>query len=141
MKAIEDDIMSIFSSMEFFDNALGYTNLMFDEFYPDLEQMRKLYFRRLLAKPEFDAYYRMYKWFTNSLGDIIDQLVPKKTKFLGVDFIYESHPLERNRFRYLFDDIYLRVRDRTIQRPPIQVDTFEPDASTKCQADGRVKKF
>ena len=141
VKAIEDDIMSIFSSLEFFDNALGYTNLLFDEFYPDIEQMRKLYFRRLLAKPEFDAYYRMYKWFTGALGDIIEQLVPKKTKFLGVDFIYESHPLERNRFRYLFDDIYLRVRHRSIERRPVIVDENEPNEGAKCQADGRVKKF
>ena len=116
VKALEEDIMTIFSSLEYFDNALGDPNLLFDEFYPDLEQARKVYFRRLFEKPGFENYFRMFKWFSNSLGYVIEQLIPKKTKFLGVDFIFESHPLERNRFRYLFDEIYLIQNERSFDR-------------------------
>ena len=60
--------------------------------------------------------FKMFKWFSNSLGFVIEQMIPKKTKFLGVDFIFESHPLERNRFRYLFDDIYLTSLERPFDR-------------------------
>jgi hypothetical protein len=116
VKALEEDIMSIFSSLEYFDNAIGKPSLLFDEIYPDIEQARKVYFRRLFAKPEFQNYFKMFKWFSNSLGFVIEQMIPKKTKFLGVDFIFESHPLERNRFRYLFDDIYLTSLERPFDR-------------------------
>ena len=116
VRALEDDIMSMFSELIFFDNALGKPDLIFDEIYPDLDQARKVYFRRLFAKPEFQNYFEMFKWFSNSLGDIIEQLVPRNTRFLGVDFVYESHPLERNRFRYLFDEIYLTSNERSFDR-------------------------
>ena len=131
VKALEDDIMSIFSDLIFFDNALGRPDLMFDEIYPDLDQARKVYFRRLFSKPEFQNYFSMFKWFNRSFGYIIEQLVPRNTKFLGVDFIYESHPLERNRFRYLFDEIYLLSNERSFDRGDILLSQYV----------GTVKKF
>lgn len=124
VKALEDDIMSMFSDLVFFDNALGKPDLLFDEIYPDLEQARKVYFRRLFAKPEFQNYFMMFKWFNRSLGDIIEQLVPRNTRFLGVDFVYESHPLERSRFRYLFDEIYLKSNERSFDRGDILLSQF-----------------
>ena len=125
VKALEDDIMSMFSDLVFFDNALGKPDLLFDEIYPDLEQARKVYFRRLFAKPEFQNYFMMFKWFNRSLGHIIEQLVPRNTRFLGVDFVYESHPLERSRFRYLFDEIYLKSNERSFDRGDILLSQFE----------------
>ena len=95
VKALEDDIMSMFSELIFFDNALGKPDLLFDEIYPDLEQARKVYFRRLYGKPEFENYFKMFRWFNKSLGDIIEQLIPRNTKFLGVDFVYESSPARK----------------------------------------------
>jgi hypothetical protein len=124
VKALEDDIMSMFSDLVFFDNALGKPDLLFDEIYPDLEQARKVYFRRLFSKPEFQNYFMMFKWFNRSLGDIIEQLVPRNTRFLGVDFVYESHPLERSRFRYLFDEIYLKSNERSFDRGDILLSQF-----------------
>ena len=31
---------------------------------------------------------------------------------MGINFVYESHVLERHRFKYLFDEIYLRSLNR-----------------------------
>ena len=138
VKSLEEDIMTLFSTLDFFDDALGRVNLLFDEFYPELEQMRKVYFRRLLAKPEFQAYFNMFKWFSSNLGVIVEQLVPKKAKFLGVDFIYESHTLERPRFRYLFDDTYLTRKQRSIKVTPNGVSGLN-GAQDKLQ--GAVVKY
>jgi hypothetical protein len=124
VKALDEDIMSMFSDMIFFDNAIGRPDLLFDEIYPDLDQARKLYFRRLYAKPEFQNYFSMFKWFNKSLTYIIEQLVPRNTTFLGVDFVYESHPLERNKFRYLFDDIYLLSNERSFDRGDILLSQY-----------------
>ena len=131
VKALEDDIMTLFSNLEFFNNAIGSPNLMFDENYPQLEAAREVYFRRLLAKPEYQAFFDMYKWFSSSLGYILEQMIPKKTKFLGVDFIIESHPLERSRFRYLFDDNYLLSIERSFDRGDLLLSQYV----------GTLKKF
>jgi len=116
VKALDEDIMNIFGTLEFFDNALGRTNLLFDDFYPDIDQVRKIYFDRLDGQPDYQVFFDMYKWFNTALGSMLEQLIPRKTKFLGVNFVIESHVLERNRFRYLFDDIYLKALDRNTER-------------------------
>ena len=58
--------MNIFGTLEFFDNALGKTNLLFDDFYPDIDQARKIYFKRLTAKPDYQIFFDMYKWFNSA---------------------------------------------------------------------------
>ena len=115
-KALDEDIMNIFSDLVFFDNALGRPNLLFDDIYPDLDQARKIYFNRIEEKLNYSTFFEMYRWFNSSLGEIIVQLIPRKTKFLGINFIIESHVLERNRFRYLFDEIYLKALARETDR-------------------------
>ena len=54
----------------------------------------------------------MYKWFNTALGSMIEQIIPRKTKFLGINFVIESHMLERPKMRYLQSDIYLGENDR-----------------------------
>ena len=73
----------------------------------------------------------MYKWFNSSIGMIIEQFIPRKTKFLGINFVIESHVLERNRFRYLFDEIYLLSLQRDTSRGNLFL----------SQIAGNLKKF
>ena len=131
MKSVDEDIMNLFGDLEFFDNALGFTNLLFDDVYPDLDQMRKVYFNRLTGRPDFQVFFDMYRWFNTSLGEIIEQLIPRKTKFLGINFVIESHVLERNKFRYLYDEIYLLALNRNTDRGNLLL----------SQVVGDIKKF
>ena len=131
VKGLNEDIMRIFGSLDFFDDALGATNLQFDDFYPDLEQLRKVYFNRLDEKPDLQIFFEMFKWFTTSYSEMVSQLIPKKTKYLGVNFIIESHVLERSKFRYLFDEIYLKSLERDNSRGNL----------TLSQIVGTIKKF
>ena len=112
VQALNEDIMTLFSSLDFFDNALGDPNLMFDDYYPDLEQLRKIYFNRLVDKINIKQFFEFFKWFDTTLGLMIEQLIPKKTRFNGVNFVIESHTLERHRMRYLSDEIYLKFSER-----------------------------
>ena len=123
--------MNIFGTLEFFNNALGKPNLIFDDFYPDMDQMRKIYFQRLTGNPDYQVFFNMYKWFNSALGALVEQLIPRKTKFLGINFVIESHVLERNRFRYLFDEIYLSALDRDTTRGTLLL----------SQIVGTMKKF
>ena len=116
VKALDEDIMNMFGNLTFFDNALGRPNLLFDDIYPDLDQARKIYFNRVTEKLNYKIFFNMYRWFNSSLGLLIEDLVPRKTKFLGINFVIESHVLERSRFRYLFDEIYLKALARDTSR-------------------------
>jgi hypothetical protein len=131
VKALDDDIMRMFSDMKFFDNALGNPNLIFDDFYPNLDQASKIYFNRLVGDPDYQVFFDMYKWFSSAFGMIIEQFIPRKTKFLGINFVIESHVLERNKFRYLFDDIYLKSLQRDNHRGNLLL----------SQIVGSMKKF
>jgi len=112
VKALDEDIMNIFSSLEFFDDALGQPNMMFDEYYPDIDQVRKIYFNRLIDKINVKKFFEIFKWFDTSFTAFIEQLIPRKTKFLGINYVIESHVLERHRHRYLFDEIYQPAGER-----------------------------
>ena len=116
VRALDEDMMTMFSSLDFFDDALGMPNIIFDEFYPDIDQLRKIYFNRLTDKLNIQQFFEVFKWFDTAFTDLIEQLIPKKTKFLGVNFIIESHVLERPRFRYLFDEIYLKSIERNTEK-------------------------
>ena len=108
MKGINDEMIKIFSDYDFFESALGSTNLLFGDRYPDFIHMRKLYFKNVLDELDAGKYREIFKWIDNSFTDLISNLLPHTTKFMGINFIYENHMLERNRFKYLYDEIYLK---------------------------------
>jgi hypothetical protein len=127
MKGLNENMLSIFSSFESLDDALGRPNLMFSDSYPELAQLRKVYFNNLLEKINLNKYRQLFKWIDNSFTDIIYGLVPRTTNFLGINFIYESHVLERNKFKYLFDEIYLKALPRDASRGNLLLSQFVCD--------------
>ena len=112
VRALNEDMMSLLSSLDFYDNAIGNPELVFSDAYPSLTALRDVYFNRLEKKVNFKNLFEFYKWFDDSLGIMIERLIPRTTKFLGINFIVESHALERAKMRYLFSDIYLGENDR-----------------------------
>ena len=105
--ALDQDIINIFASLDLLDNVIGNPELVFSPDYPDLENLRNIYFNRLTDMVNLKGFFEFYKWFDTNLGQFISQLVPRKTKFLGTNFVIESHMLERPKMEYLFSDIYL----------------------------------
>jgi len=106
-KALNEDIIGLIGDTQFLDDALGQTTVMFDDFYPDLEKLSKVYFERLTAPVDVRKFLELFKWFDASLTILVEQLLPRKTRFLGVNYVIESHVLERNRYRYPIDRMYL----------------------------------
>ena len=111
-KALNDDIVLILGSLEFFDNALGSPELLFAQDYPDVVALRQVYFNRLTDKINYKNLLSFYKWVDNSIGFLITRMIPSNTSFLGMNFVIESHMLERHKMRYLQEDIYLGENDR-----------------------------
>ena len=66
----------------------------------------------------------LFKWIDNSFTDLIYSNIPKSTNFLGINFIYDSHFLERNKIQYNFDQIYLKSLPRDPTRGTIFLSQF-----------------
>lgn len=109
IKALSEDMIGLFGDTQPLDTALGQTSYMFDNIYPDLEKISKVYFDRLVDPIDLRRYLDLFKWFDSSLTVLLNQLVPRKVNFLGINYVIESHMLERHRHRYLFDKQYLGV--------------------------------
>jgi hypothetical protein len=106
VKALNEDIVRLLSDLDFFNNGLGKPSYMYDEFYPDIDQLRKIYFNRLTDKLNYKVFFDLFKWFDTSYTDLVASLLPKQTQFLGINYTIESHMLERHRMRYLYDQQY-----------------------------------
>lgn len=127
--SLDKDIISMFSSLDFLNGVLGSPELMFSPDYPDLENLRDVYFNRLSDRPDFRKFLEFYRWFDFSISTFIEQLVPSKTLYKGTNFVIESHMLERHKNMYRHSNNYLG--DRQI------ID----DSLLMQQIVGKLKKF
>lgn len=110
--ALDQDMVGIFSTLDILDNVIGNPELMFSPDYPGLAVLRDVYFNRLTDKINLKNFFEFYKWFDTNIGVFIGQLIPRKTKYLGTNFVIESHMLERAKMEYGFADIYLGDSNR-----------------------------
>ena len=124
VQALDEDIMSLFTTLEFFENALGDPRLMYGNIYPDLDQLQKIYFNRLVDRIDFKTFFDFFKWFDTTFTVIIEQLIPRKVEFLGVNYVIESHVLERHRLKHQGEAMYLNLEDRDIVASEVSADNL-----------------
>lgn len=129
--ALNRDIMTIIESLEVFENAIGAAEVAYAPDYPDLHKLRDIYFNRIKEKLNFQAFFEFFRWFDNSIGTFIEQLVPRKSSFKGTNYVIEPHVLERNKFEYVLPEIYLLESERQDMR----------NSSVVQQIDGDVRRF
>jgi len=109
-KALDEDIMKLFDSLDAFDGALGDPRIMFEDSYVELENLRKVYFNDLITRLDLSSYSQFFTWFDDAFTNLIVQFIPIRTRFLGVNYVIQSHALERHKFKYNFDHMYLMNR-------------------------------
>ena len=107
MQALDEDIMNIFATLESLDLAIGAPELMFAEEYPELARLRKIYFNRLTDTINYKKLFDFFRWLDDSFDTMIDGLIPRKTNYMGFNFIIEGHGLERPKVAYGSGDVYL----------------------------------
>ena len=115
VQALNEDIVNILATLDFFDDAIGAPELVFASEYRDLRNLRRQYFNRLERKLNLEKFFKFYKWFDDTVGDIIEEFLPSSTNYLGTNFIIESHMLERNKFQYSYSDMYVGEIERLEQ--------------------------
>lgn len=108
---INQDISKILIANDFFTKMLNNTSNFYEEEYKSLEVLRQKYFKRLSSDLNIDMLYQVYKYFDNILSDLLREAVPSKVNYLGFNFVYESHLLERNKYRHKMSNSRLPVVD------------------------------
>ena len=127
ISALNEDIARILSTLEAFDEAVGPPELVFSVTYPKLQALRDVYFNRLTDKMNITKLFRFFKWFDEIAGEILEQMIPAKTKFLGTNFVIESHSLERSKFIYSYFNQYVGENDRSGQTGTILLQQLTSD--------------
>lgn len=129
--ALNRDIVTMFATLDSIDNAIGAPELMYSPDYPDLENLRNIYFNRIREKLNFKSFFEFFRWFDASIGTFIEQLIPRKTNFKGTNYVIESHMLERHKFEYLSNESYLSDSERVRIKDNLQLQLIS----------GEVKKY
>lgn len=106
-EVLDRDISNIFATLNEIEKAVGDPNLKYSPDYPNLQHLRRIYFTRLTDKINHKAFYEFFKWFDSSIEDFIKLLIPYNTKYLGNNYVIESHSLERGKFEYPFVRQYI----------------------------------
>jgi hypothetical protein len=117
--ALNQDIVKIFATLSELDNAIGDPELLFSADYPKLDNLRTIYFNRLTGRMNLKSFFEFYKWFDTNIGLFIEQLVPRRARYNGTNFVVESHMLERAKIQYKFEDAYLGDSNRDGLKPTI----------------------
>ena len=112
VQALNEDITNIFATLDVLDNALGNPELVFSQEYPELRHLRKIYFNRLDRKVSLTKFFEFFKWFDQAVGDLLEEVIPSSTRYLGTNFVVEGHALERAKFTYNYSNMYVGVIDR-----------------------------
>ena len=127
--SLDKDMVNMFSSFDFLGDILGSPEMAFSPDYPDLENLRDVYFNRLSGKPDFRKFLEFYRWFDMSISTFIEQIIPSKTLYKGTNYVVESHMLERHKHLYKHSNNYVGER-RAIE-----------DSFLVQQIVGKVKKY
>lgn len=110
--AISDEMLKFFAGAADFNNLIGEPVNRYRMNYKALEKLREAFFRRVQNIKEVEKYINYYRWFDDSLGDIIKQLIPASAVISENVFdVVESHVLERNKYQSKFPTIEFKPAD------------------------------
>jgi len=112
VQALNEDITNIFATLDAIDSAIGNPELVFSEEYRSLRNLRSIYFNRLTEQMSLTKFFEFFKWFDSTIGDILEEVIPSTSTYMGTNFVVESHSLERAKFTYKYSDMYVGVLDR-----------------------------
>ena len=99
--AISEEMLNFFAGVNDFHNLIGHPVHQYRMNYKGLEKLREIFFRRVTKVTEVEKFVEYYKWFDDSVSEIIGQLVPASAEYTpDILNTIESHVLERNKYQH-----------------------------------------
>jgi len=112
VQALDEDMINVLGDIEVLNNYLGAPELEYAVEYPELKKISDIYFQRLIGKINYTKVIEFQRWFNNNFAELIEQFIPYTADFLGINFIVESHILERHKMEYKQGDVHVDLADR-----------------------------
>ena len=111
---INDQIVNLFATIVEFNDLIGQPINRYRMDYKSLEKFRQMFFERVKNVPSLEKYVDYYKWIDNSIGMMLEQLIPVSSNFSSeLRTMIESHVLERNKYWTKFPT--LEMEDQPIE--------------------------
>jgi len=111
VKALNEDVISTIGDVQYLEDVLGQPRDFFNDSYSRIDHFSDVYFNRLTGKMDLARTYDVFRWVDVALTDIVESVLPKRTKFLGINYIIEPHILERAKVKYRFDQMFMLTND------------------------------
>ena len=110
--ALNEDMVNVVGNSEILNNFLGDPTLDYAVDYPELRKLNDIYFRRIVGKVNYNSIIEFQRWFNNNFAALVESFIPHTADFLGINFIIESHLLERHKMEYKQGDVHVDIKDR-----------------------------
>ena len=110
--ALNEDMLNITGDSDIFNDYLGAPELEYAVQYPELAKLRDVYFERIQGRVNYNSIIEFQRWFNDNFASLIEQFIPHTADFLGINFVIESHLLERHKFEYKQGDVHVDIYDR-----------------------------
>jgi P2-related tail formation protein len=116
--AISQEMLKFFAGVIDFNNIIGDPVNRYRERYKSLEKLREIFFRRVTKTSNVEKFVDYYKWFDDTISEIISQLVPASSDMISdVMNVVEPHVLERNKYQTKFPTL-------EFQEPTLEATTY-----------------
>jgi hypothetical protein len=111
---ISDEMLKMFGVMSSLNNLIGNPVNRYKMEYRELLRLKDKFFEKVENEIDLEKYIEFFKWFDQSIGDMIQQLIPISANFSpSLKTVVESHILERNKYWNKYPTLELK------KEPPI----------------------
>ena len=99
--SISEEMLNFFAGVNDFNNLIGHPVHQYRKEYKGLTKLREIFFRRVTKVSDVEKFVDYYKWFDDSVSQIIGQLIPASAEYTpDILNTIESHVLERNKYQH-----------------------------------------
>jgi hypothetical protein len=112
VNALNEDMVNVLGDISILNEYLGAPEMEYAVEYPEIKKTMDLYFNRLTDQANYNAMIEFQRWFNNNFSSLVSQFMPHTADFLGINFVIESHILERHKMEYKQGDVHVDIRDR-----------------------------
>jgi hypothetical protein len=78
---------------------------MYHSEYKNLNYAFSMIENDIKEKQDLVIYKYLFKWIDNSFEKTISEIIPFNTKFMGINFVYESPFIERPKYKWSYRPI------------------------------------
>ena len=99
--SISEEMLNFFAGVNDFHNLIGHPVHQYRMEYKGLNKLKESFFRRVSNVTEVERFVDYYKWFDDTISEIIGQLIPASADYTpDILNTIESHALERNKYQH-----------------------------------------